>query len=212
MRMPPELVPATLMPSDTVLEQLQGDVTVDLGGAAGDLLAKIVPDAKKALVIDCNLQLLVKGKTSGIDAQMGWINADARQCPVQAAIADLVIMQGLLTTVPHVNSQVQVAREAARILKQNGILYVSDFLINDHIERYTQRYKFGKSGVFAAHNHQGKWLYDAKHWQVNELLGLFTGNFEPRIISESTVRTRSGNQVRGIELIMSRRLRRVPAA
>jgi ubiquinone/menaquinone biosynthesis C-methylase UbiE len=202
--MPPELVPGTLIPSEPMLEHLRADLTVDLGGGAGDLLAKIIPDAKRALLIDCNRQLLLRARKQDAPTKIGLLNADISQCPLAADSADLVIMQALLTTIPARTSQERTAWEAARILKSGGLLYVSEFLINDHLEYYTQRYRLGTSGVFPVHDPRGRWLYDAKHWRIDELLNLFSANFSVRIINERTVQTRSGNRVKGVELIMSR--------
>ena len=205
--MRPDLVPSTLTPSVWAMGQFCANagpkVCVDLGGGISDITAIKPSTANEyVLIIDCNFELLVRGRPHRPMSRMAQANADALRCPLATSSVDLLIMQGLLTTLSETNLQNRVAEEAARILKLGGMLYISDFLVNEHLKYYAQRYDQDKAGVFSVYDETGSLLYNAKHWRREELIELFSKNFSLHGINERQVNTRSNRTINGIELIL----------
>jgi SAM-dependent methyltransferase len=65
---------------------------------------------------------------------------------------DAVLLLALLTCIVEDEEQKKLINEIQRVLKDNGILYINDYMINDdqrNIERYDKfKDKYGKYGVF----------------------------------------------------------------
>jgi len=109
-------------------------------------------------------------------------------------------LQAVLTVCPEASVHQAVLGEAIRVLRPRGLLYISDFLRNEHLAEYRTRYAAsGRPGVLSAYDDNGRWLYDAKHWTIDELLNLLLPQCVVLRAEERYVRTRTGNEVRGFE-------------
>ena len=80
------------------------------------------------------------------------IKTDGERIPFPDKEFDAVILLAVLTSSYKDEEQMNIISEISRVLKNNGILYINDYLIN-HDERNLKRYhkyknKYGKYGVF----------------------------------------------------------------
>ena len=112
--------------------------------------------------------------------------------PLQDNSVDVVILFAVLTCMPDSNDQRNLMLEVRRVLRPEGLIYLSDLLINDdprNRERY-DRYAdgYGCYGVFelpegvVVRHHERQW--------ISEL----TSSFEPLEFERFTVTTMNGNQ------------------
>jgi SAM-dependent methyltransferase len=116
---------------------------------------------------------------------------DYRHVPLADASVDAVLLFAVLTSVPTNSGQRAIISEITRLLRPNGILYISDiFLQTDprNIERYIEgEKKHGIYGVFdlsegvTVRHHDRDWI---------ETL---TEDFEVLSLEEITVHTMNGN-------------------
>ena len=116
---------------------------------------------------------------------------DYRHVPFADASVDAVLLFAVLTSVPTNNGQRAIISEITRLLRPNGLLYISDmFLQTDsrNLERYTEgEKKHGIYGVFdlsegvTVRHHDRNWI---------ETL---TEDFEVLSLEEITVHTMNGN-------------------
>jgi SAM-dependent methyltransferase len=130
---------------------------------------------------------------------------DYRHVPLADASIDAVLLFAVLTSVPTNNGQRAIISEITRLLRPNGILYISDmFLQTDsrNLERYTEgEKKHGIYGVFdlsegvTVRHHDRSWI---------ETL---TEDFEVLSLEEITVHTMNGNPAAAFQCF-SRKSRR----
>lgn len=88
---------------------------------------------------------------------------------------DAVILFGVLTCIINDNEQNVLISEIHRVLKENGIIYINDFLLNNdnrNLERYNKfENKYGQYGVFELP--EGAVLRHHSKDRINELLKIF---------------------------------------
>lgn len=117
---------------------------------------------------------------------------------------DAVLLISVLTSNITSEEQDNLISEISRILKDDGILYISDFLIN-HDERNIQRYnrykdKYGLYGVFELP--EGAVL---RHHTKEHIFKLTEG-FQELIFEETVYSTMNGNKSNGFYYIAKKRL------
>ncbi len=99
--------------------ELAGRVVVDLG-CGGGLLAKPLAEAG-ARVFGCDLSLgslaQARKHVKGV-----FVNADALRTPLVAECADIVLLADVLE---HVESPAEALREASRLLRPGGVVFVN---------------------------------------------------------------------------------------
>jgi len=113
---------------------------------------------------------------------------------------DAVLLLAVLTCIPDSGEQARLFRELHRVLKDGGILYVSDLLINDD-ERNRERYerftpKHGCYGVFELE--EGVRL---RH-HTTEHLERLAAPFRTISRQEFRVETMNGHESRAIRMIL----------
>jgi SAM-dependent methyltransferase len=119
------------------------------------------------------------------------IRNDGKSFPLANASFDVVLLFAVLTCIPADQDQRQVITEVLRVLRPNGLLYISDLLLNDD-ERNRLRYEqyaetAGCYGVFelpegvVVRHHRREWIEE------------LTKAFRPLEHERFTVTTMNGN-------------------
>ena len=110
----------------------EGDIVLDLGSGAGFdcfLAAKKVGDSGKVIGVDMTEEMI--GKSKGIAKKYGFNNVEFRlgdidDLPVDDNSVDIVISNCVINLAP---DKLKVFKEAYRVLKDNGKMYVSDIVL-----------------------------------------------------------------------------------
>lgn len=114
--------------------------------------------------------------------QVSLIRNDGRTLPFESNSLDAVLLFATLTCIPHDEAQRALIAEVERVLRPDGLLYISDLLLNEDA-RNRQRYErdaevYGTFGVFAlpegvvVRHHRREW--------IEELTGTFAQlEYEP---------------------------------
>ena len=195
-------VPSTLPLLPEVLACLGPDDTIlDLGCGAGRVLAELAGHGlgRRHLGVDINPPSLVLARDKGLAV----VQADLAALPLADACCDAGFFQAVLTCLVPEARRLAVLREARRVIRR--VLCLADFLQNWDLPLYKARYEAGvvetgEAGSFVVRE-QGRVLYAAHHFTVEELTGLLAATgFAVTFLATPRVRTRSGNVVRGLVL------------
>ncbi len=103
------------------------------------------------LGFDFAKNMIKRGKSTHPDLDLRLLK-DPSNIPLDDGSVDVLIMSTILCCMIDSQEQEDLLEEAYRVLKDEGILYLSDFLISDN-ERYKQKYSeglqnFGTWGVY----------------------------------------------------------------
>ena len=119
------------------------------------------------------------------------VRNDGSALPVKSESIDAVLLFAVLTCIPDDDDQRIVLTEVERVLRPDGLLYISDLLINNDLrnreryERYAEKYKcYGvfklPEGVVVRH-HEKEWIAE------------ITGSFHRLEYEPFNVTTMNGN-------------------
>lgn len=125
------------------------------------------------------------------------------QLDLSDASVDAVLLFSVLTCVPTDYGQRAIIREAARVMRPGGLLYVSDLWLQTD-ERNTVRYlagqlKYGTHGVFdlpegvTVRHHDPRWIEE------------LTQDFDKLEVDSIDVHTMNGNAAQGFQWFGSKR-------
>jgi ubiquinone/menaquinone biosynthesis C-methylase UbiE len=145
---------------------------------------------------------------TGIDYSQGMINRGLKLYPYLNLIKndgdkipfpdnefDVVVLIAVLTSNVKDEEQENLISEISRVLKDNGILYITDFLINQderNLERYNKyKDKYGIYGIFELP--EGAVL---RHHTEEHVLNL-TRNFEELVFEKTVFNTMNGHKSNG---------------
>ncbi|NUP48675.1 MAG: class I SAM-dependent methyltransferase [Catenulispora sp.] len=157
------------------------------GRLAGELLAAGFTDVEG---FDVSAPLIERARREQPAARFA-VLADPPRMAREDASADVVLLFAVLTCVPDGDAQRGILAEIRRVLKPGGLLYLSDYCLQDD-ERNVTRYRehaarFGVHGVFetgdgaVCRHHERQWLR-----------GLLTG-FDVQRERDVRVSTMNGN-------------------
>jgi len=120
------------------------------------------------------------------------------------ASVDAVLLFSVLTCVPTDQGQRAIIREAGRVLRPGGLLYISDLWLQTD-ERNKDRYirgelRYGTYGVFdlpegvTVRHHDPRWIEE------------LTQDFDSRALDHIDVHTMNGNPAKGFQWFGSKRI------
>lgn len=123
--------------------------------------------------------------------------------PMAAASVDVILLFAVLTCIPEDQAQRSLIGELTRVLKPNGLLYVSDLLLQND-QRNQDRYaksaeRYGTYGVFRTDD-GAVCRHHPSDWFTTLLAGL-----NPIATRHITVPTMNGHESEGIQLLTHKR-------
>jgi SAM-dependent methyltransferase len=138
---------------------------------------------------DFSERMLLRARLEAPHAAL--IRNDGKSFPFANASFDVVLLFAVLTCIPADRDQRLIVAEVERVLRPNGLLYISDLLLNDD-ERNRKRYEqyaetAGRYGVFelpegvVVRHHRREWIEE------------LTRAFQPLEHELFTVTTMNGN-------------------
>ena len=140
---------------------------VDVGCGYGRTLLQLFGAGFTSCVgMDFSAGMLDRCRKEVTDAAL--VQNDGHVMPLQRESVDAVLLFAVLTCIPGDDDQLALMDEVWRILRPNGLLYISDLLLNQD-ERNRARYeqceaKFGRYGVFelpegvVVRHHSEEWV------------------------------------------------------
>lgn len=119
---------------------------------------------------------------------------ESGKIPLQNESVDLLILSTVLCCIPDVQKQLQLIIEIFRVLKNQGILYVTDFLISDH-PHFKEKYEKGRldHGEWGVYTTSEDLL--VRHHSTKAIMGLLN-NFDVQWFEQFDFKTMNGNPVR----------------
>lgn len=146
---------------------------------------------------DISSEMVERGRKENPDLNLNVLKANYSNIKVQKY--DAILLFAVLTCVRDNNEQLTLMKSLSDGLKENGIIYLNDFLLNDD-ERNLNRYnqfsdKHGQYGIFELPD--GAIL---RHHTEEWLLELFS-DFDIMLNRKVVFETMNGNKSKGITLI-----------
>lgn len=196
-------VPSTLPLAPAVLSALRPDDRIlDCGCGAGRVLAALAAKGLGRLHIglDINPPSLRAARDQGFPVAMADL---AAPLPLAEGAVDVCFLQAVLTCVVPAAARLALLREVRRVTGR--LLAIGDFLRNPDLPLYRERYatglaETGEEGSFVVREGD-RVLYPAHHFTEEELRALLAeAGFAVATLETPSVRTRSGNVVRGVLL------------
>jgi ubiquinone/menaquinone biosynthesis C-methylase UbiE len=137
-----------------------------------------------------------------------FIKGNATTLPFSDASFDIAVMQAFLTTVVSKEDRARIIREACRVLKPQGHLYIADFGQTWHSKIYRERYindlplTKEEGSIVAYDEDSGEIAYISHHFTEKELVLLLVENgFELEFFKRDEFVTRTGNRVNGFVVV-----------
>jgi ubiquinone/menaquinone biosynthesis C-methylase UbiE len=163
---------------------------LDYGCGYGRTLAELWEAGYRNLAgVDFSEAMLARARVAV--AKAGLVRNDGHSLPFRNKCFDVVLLFAVLTCIPDNNEQRQLLGEVKRVLQPNGLLYVSDLLVNKdprNRERYERdEEKYDCYGVFelpegvVVRHHRKEWIEE------------LTLSFRQLEYREFTVTTMNGN-------------------
>jgi len=146
---------------------------------------------------DISSEMVERGRKENPDLNLNVLKANYSNIKVQKY--DAILLFAVLTCVRDNNEQLTLMKSLSDGLKENGIIYLNDFLLNDD-ERNLNRYnqfsdKHGQYGIFELPD--GAIL---RHHTEEWLLELFS-DFDIMLNRKVVFETMNGNKSKGITLL-----------
>ncbi len=185
---------------------------LDIGCSAGNTSVPLASQGFSVTGIDINGEALKMAasfsKTNDCSQIPLFAQSDATHLPFQKETFNIAIMQAFLTTVISKEDRRKIIREACRVLKPGGHLYLADFGQTWYSKIYRERYINDlpitkEEGSIAAYDEvTGELAYIAHHFTEKELVLLLVENgFELDLFKRDEFVTRTGNLVNGFVVL-----------
>ena len=182
-----------------------------------ELFKNNVSEKAKILDVGCGYgrtlnQLYLSGfpDLTGVDISKNMINRGNKLYPylnIQTSDAsgiafednsfDAVVLLAVLTCIINDNEQEQLINEVLRVLHNDGVVYINDFLINSdqrNIDRYKQyEAKYKNYGIFELQEKEGVALRHHTKARIDKL----THNFKQIVFEPVVYTTMNGNKSNG---------------
>lgn len=189
-----------------------GDGVLDIGCGCGDVCDQLVSAGFDVMGVDINPEALKQASLSSkAKVHLGnpfFLQADATTLPFANETFDVAIMQAFLTTITTKEGRSKLIREACRILKPQGYLYLADFGQTWHSKEYRERYindlpiTKEEGSIIAYDQETREAAYIAHHFTEKELVFLLVENgFEIELFKNDKFTTRTGNRVNGFVVV-----------
>lgn len=185
-----------------------GDGVLDIGCACGEVCNRLASAGFDVTGVDVNQEALKQAMLSSKERKHlknpFFLQADASALPFANEIFEIAIMQAFLTTITTKDGRSIIIREAWRVLKPGGYLYLADFGQTWHSKLYRERYINDLSltkeegSIIAYDQKTGEKAYISHHFTEKELVFLLVENaFEIEFFRNEEFTTRTGNRVNG---------------
>lgn len=167
---------------------------LDVGCGYGRTLNELYQQGYKNLNgVDFSKKMIIRGQN--LYPNLALKKNEKGVLPYKNQSFDAVILIAVLTCIISDTDQEKLMREIRRVLKNNGILYINDFLINTD-DRNVRRYKkfaqkYHAHGIFELS--EGAVLRHYSEMRINEL----TSGFETLEYRKTTYTTMNGNTSNG---------------
>lgn len=189
-----------------------GDRVLDIGCACGNICDQLGSADLYITGVDVNQEALKQAMLSSKEKECirtsFFLQADASILPFADETFEIAIMQAFLTTIITKDDRSKIIREACRVLKPGGYLYLADFGQTWHSKLYRERYINDlpittEEGSIIAYDHKtGEKAYISHHFTEKELVLLLIENgFEIELFRNEEFTTRTGNRVNGFVVV-----------
>ncbi len=171
---------------------------LDVGCGYGRTLEKLHENGFNNLTgVDFSGKMIKRGLK--LHPYLNLLKNEGDDLPFSDKSFDAALLIGVLTSNIHSQKQENIISEITRVLKDKGILYISDFLLN-HDERNLQRYrkyenKYGIYGIFELP--EGAVL---RHHTLEHILKL-TENYNNLYREKTVFKTMNGHESNGFYYI-----------
>lgn len=217
-----EMVPGKNIPSSLELYPIvhsylqEGYKILDIGCGFGKISLELASLGYSVTGIDINTEAVKLSKTAAksldldgkLEGRAEFKVGDASDLPFHESSFDFAVMQALLTSVPDPQERAGIIKEAFRVLRLGGYLYLVEFGQNWHLKLYRKRYLQDfrvtkEEGSFLALNPEtGEVEFIAHHFSEKELVFLLVDcGFEIDYFRVEELKTRTGNKINGFVVV-----------
>lgn len=175
---------------------------LDLGCGYGRIVSGLGEEGYRNVVgIDISSGMIERGRRLHPGADLRVFDGSA--IPFASGAFDAVLLFAVLTCIPTDGGQSALVSEVERVLRPDGLLYVSDYLLQED-ERNRERYaryepRYGTFGVFELP--EGVVVRHHPHEWIRELFSRFTGTHFRTI----DVATMNGNMAKVFQYMGKKR-------
>jgi len=191
-----------------------GTNVLDIGCAFGRVSFELYKKGYNVVGIDFNENEIKYAKRdakkiSVLGSKIKFVVGNANDLPFPDNSFDAAVMVAFMVTIVKPEERIQVLKEAYRVLKDKGTLYLSAFGQNWDNEKYKKRYEghfpitkeMGTFIVTDTHDLGGKELYRCHHYTEDELRTLIQNEFNILSWEYTTFKTPSGNTSNGFMIV-----------
>jgi ubiquinone/menaquinone biosynthesis C-methylase UbiE len=186
---------------------------LDFGCAWGRVSFELQEKGYNVVGFDINQSEILIAQKLAIESNKKYIsqvkfdNENALELPYEDNSFDACLMQTFMATLTNPKHRTDVLDEAKRVLKKDGILYISDFAQNWQNTKYKQRYEehfliTKEIGTFiVTKKGTTEEIYRVHHYTKKELEDLLNPRFDDLTIKDTIFTSYHGNQANGFIVI-----------